>query len=464
MRLKHLQKLVRINVLRRQQYLNRATFYASYVLNRAVALLFFHRGNPSCKALTHLAGGRINEAAAIIKKIKPEIGILLEAHQNLAAVYPRILRQIKSNRPYIVFSLLTANLMFDETKFFALMPKIKINKLSAKTKAYYLYTSAFGYLREADMMSASQNASAALDLFKKSGYLFEEAQCYLLLAEIYRISCVNDIAQTMIESAIKIYRLQKLKLFEAQATAILGMLMLYENRIEEAEDKYIKALRLADTDKVCAEIYNQYALLDLAQKNMESAFKKARRAFNLHRKINNERGQAFSKQLIAHIYIDKQQHTKAAAAAEYAAKLYFAQSNYSAFAECLYLKARALCELEDYKKSEILLRQILDLHKNNSLNFHVANAYSLLGLIYIQTRDFQRAKVLFQQSLQLEQSNERCNGLVADYANLAVVETCYGNTDAARNNLQTALEFAQKTEDEELIKLITEKISPPINN
>ena len=147
-----------------------------------------------------------------------------------------------------------------------------------------------------------------------------------------------------------------------------------------------------------------------------------------------------------------------------AAQLYDEQENASARAECLYLEASALCKLHQDEKAEPLLRKILDYCAQKSLNFHTANAYSLLGLIYLRSRDLQRAKVLFQQSLHLEQSNERCPGLAADYANLALIESQTGNAGAARSNLEIALEYAQKTQDDELIKLISEKIPPASNN
>ena len=79
------------------------------------------------------------------------------------------------------------------------------NKLQTKSNAAPIVDLlAISYLQEGDMLSASEQASLALKLFKHQHFLFEEAQTYLLLAEIYRISCVNDIAQTMIESALKI--------------------------------------------------------------------------------------------------------------------------------------------------------------------------------------------------------------------------------------------------------------------
>lgn len=96
--------------------------------------------------------------------------------------------------------------------------------------------------------------------------------------------------------------------------------------------------------------------------------------------------------------------------------------------------------------------------RRHSLNFHIANAYSLLGLIYMQKQDLSRAKALLQQSLHLEQNHNRCTGLAADYTNLALIENLSGDKDAAGQNLQIALEYAQKTGDEELLELIKNKL------
>ena len=83
----------------------------------------------------------------------------------------------------------------------------------------------------------------------------------------------------------------------------------------------------------------------------------------------------------------------------------------------------------------------------------------MLGLIYLRKKDLQRAKVLLQQSLHLEQRHRRCEGLVSDYTNLALIENLAGNLDMAKENLQTAMEYAEQTGNIELTELIKNKIS-----
>ena len=72
----------------------------------------------------------------------------------------------------------------------------------------------------------------------------------------------------------------------------------------------------------------------------------------------------------------------------------------------------------------------------------------------MQKHDLSRAKALLQQSLHLEQNHNRCSGLATDYANLALVENLSGDFNAAAESQKIALEYALKTEDNDLIELI----------
>lgn len=460
-RFRHLQRLAVINVLRRQQKAEAPCFYATAVLQRAVSVLFCKSGREARTALAFLCGGRTGKAANYFRRRNPALSLLLAAHgENLAEIYPKIIRKktlLKKNQNFRIFAALIARTLFEENVFRELQRKVKISALPRSLRAYGEYAAAVCYLSEGDMLSASQQASAALDNFKKRNFIFEEARTYLLLAEIYRISCVNDIAQTMIESAQKIFNLYGLRLAEAGATASLGMLMLFENRYEEAEDKLQKALTLANS-VLGADIKNQLALLKIARKENSEAQKLVVTAIKEHRKFQNSRGEALGRQLRSHLSAARQDYAGAAADAETAAKLYLKQDNISAYAECLYMKAAAFCRLKKDTAAEKLLRNILELERQHRLNFHIANVYSLLGLIYLQRNDLPRARVLLQQSLHLEQRNERCPGLAADYVNLALIENLTGNSETAAEQLKIALEYAQKTANEELIALVNAKI------
>lgn len=70
-------------------------------------------------------------------------------------------------------------------------------------KADFLLLSALGELYQTDMYSASAHCSRALRLYQKNGFAWEEAECYMALAQIYRISGVFDVAFTMLREAKK---------------------------------------------------------------------------------------------------------------------------------------------------------------------------------------------------------------------------------------------------------------------
>ncbi len=457
LRTKHLVRLAQNHVLRRQQLMNKTTFYATYVIRKSALKLIFSFNKSAKTALIYLIGGRINKAVEYFKGQNEALSLLLSAHgESLPTICRKLLRQSKllKQNDVLIFTTQMTHLLFWEKDFLRLLARLPKKRLPAKLKAYHAYLSAFAYLQEADMLSASENASQALKLFKKYGYLFEEAQTYLLMTEIYRVSCIHDVAQVMGESALKIFAQQKLSILQAKATAILGTLMLFENRLEEAEDKLNKALLLTSARTIEADIYNQLSLLKLAQKHKKSALKMAQKALTLHQFHQNERGEAFSRQLLGHYYFNAGNAKKTVSYAKIAGQLYLKQQNFSAYVESLYLQARALCQLEKFEPAEKLLRLILEEDKKQSLNFHIAHAYSLLGLIYLHLRDLPRAKTMLRQSLQQEQRHERCSGLAADYANLSIIETLSGNIKNADDNLKLAKEYAQKTEDADLLKLI----------
>lgn len=461
MRFRHLKKLIQLNILRRRQLFREPQFFSTIVLDEASRKLFFSLKADARQALLSLAGGRTLKASVFFERKHYYLSLLLKAHNgSTAAIYKKLTaaRKKPKNNLIILSAAQMAHILFRDKDLRRLLEKTEEKHLSASLKAIRYYLLSFAYMQEGDMLSASEKASAALKLFKQKHYIFETAQTYLLLAEIYRISCVNDVAQTMIEAALKIYSTLKLNFFNAQTTALMGKLMLFENRLAEAEDKFDEALKLCRQNNFKADVLNQYALLRLAQKDEEAALKYAKQALRLHRSFENHRGEAFSRQLSGHFYLSSGNAKKAAAEADKAAALYFEQQNFSAYCESLYLQARSLCQIFNYDKAERILRRILEENQQHSLNFHIADAYSLLGLIYLHKRDLSRAKALLQQSLHLEQKHGRCTGLAADYTNLALIENMSGDKDAADKNLQIAIEYAQKTENEELLDLIKNKL------
>lgn len=459
-RLKHLQKLTRLRVMRRLQKSENAVFFSSEILNKCCKLLFYTFDKKAHKALCALSVGKVQKAAEYMQTTQPQMSILLAAHDDAIKAYKKISKQKTlwlKNKEYCVYLPLLAHLSFDNSAMHTAISKIDPQNLSKCNQAYYDYCAAYAYLFDGDMLSASQRGSAALEYFRKRKYSYEGFMCYLLLGEIYRLSCVNDVSQTMIETALKINKEQKMPQFYAKSVAALGMLMLFENRHEEAEDKLNMALEAAQSENLKADIHNQKALLYIAQNKLTAAQKELVSALDTFERLKNAHGMAFALQLQAQIYFNKKQYTKALKAAIAATALYEKNRNISALLECRYLSADILFRQEKFKKAEEILRQIIASDKKQKHNFHIANAYSLLGLIYLRQKNLQRAKVLLQQSLHLEQRHRRCEGLVSDYTNLAVIDILSGNRDAAADNMKIALEYARQTGNEELLALIEKK-------
>lgn len=463
MRIVFLQKLVRLNITKRQHWSGNDIFYSSSVLNRCCVRLFFSFNSEARAALAFLCGGRINKAVIFLQRQYPQEALMLNAHINAKQVYASIIKQKKkwyTSLDYAYFLALLAHVCGDGKTFasaFEKSQKPRSKRINSDSAAYWSYLSAVAYLAEGDMLSASQCASAALKYFQKIKYSYEAASCYLLLAEIYRISCVNDVAETMLNEALRIQREQNIPGFEAKTTTILGMLMVFENRFAEASELYQKAENMPIDNQLKADISNQKSLLYIAQNDWKNAQSALRSAQKFAPKSANPLSAALNLQLCAHLSFQKKHYSACIKQARQAASIYEKNANPSAYMECMYLSATALCRQQKYTAGESVLRHLLNLDKTCRHNFHIANVYNLLGLIYLQTGDLQRAKVLFQQSLYLEQSNRRCPGLAADYSNLALISEMNGNADEAAHNWELALEYAEKTDDGELIELLKKR-------
>jgi hypothetical protein len=73
LRLKYLQKISRINVLKRRQYAKTQNFYVAYVIEQSVKILFLEQGVEARRALADLSGGRINKAVKVLQSTHPEL-------------------------------------------------------------------------------------------------------------------------------------------------------------------------------------------------------------------------------------------------------------------------------------------------------------------------------------------------------------------------------------------------------
>ena len=124
----------------------------------------------------------------------------------------------------------------------------------------------------------------------------------------------------------------------------------------------------------------------------------------------------------------------------------------------MYLRASALSYIGKLDESEKVLRELIEKEKTHKSCFHIAGAYTLLGLVLLKKNEPERAKAFFNQALSKELCNDRKSGVAIDYANLAVVEKLQGNNDEAYKNLQKAIAQAEDID----VKLV-EKIKTMLN-
>lgn len=343
-----------------------------------------------------------------------------------------------------------------------IIEKIEGQKNNNYIKAIIYYIQSIAYTSGGDMLSASQRASSALRLFEKDKAFFEMAMVYLQLGTIYRVSATYDVAQCMFEAAQDIFAKMKLEIPRAISWANLGMLTAAQKRYEEAEEYFTKALEInSKCSNSCgkAEILNQIALMKTTQKKYSQALDLAQQAQSTHKQNNNIVGEALSWDIISYIKSGEQKYSEVIDTTTAAINLYNITNNTSAKYEMLFMQASAYFELGNYTKSEKILRNLIAQVDEHSSCFHVANVYNLLGLIFLQKNDLPKAKAFFMQAVQREERNERLSGAAVDYANLALIEQKCGNRKQAEKILNLALEYAQNSEDSNLIEQIKLQIN-----
>ena len=167
---------------------------------------------------------------------------------------------------------------------------------------------------------------------------------------------------------------------------------------------------------------------------------------------------AFVLEILCRIAHVEQKWKKTIQYAKEASSIYFKNYNYSAYFECEYLIAESNLNMGYANVAEKCLRKIINQEKSYKGCFHIANAYTLLGLLLLQKNDIKAAKSIFNQSLNLELCNERDIGIAIDYTNLAIVEQKCGNKEKAKENINIAIKYAKDLDQE-----LDEKIKDLLN-
>ena len=393
------------------------------------------------------------------------LGYALEAHFDFKNSKSELQKYVKTHNKDGLALLVLALIYdkeFDYVKLRQTLKNLVLCKLNKPQKISSLVLEARIDMQDSDMLSASKKLMLSIKIFKKYNLYFEEAASYVMLGEIYRISAFFDVSQTMYESAEKIYLSVSDSVRCADVKALKGLLMIAQERFDEAKDNFSECKKVFSKYKLnlkVAEILNQQALICILQNKYAKASDYANKALLIHKKYKNGQGQAFSFELLSLVFYKQRKYEDAIKMAESAMPLYVKLKNNSGFEDASFLAAQSYFAINKYEEAENLCRSIVKVHEKRSTCFHIANVYSLLGLIYIKMQDLSRATALFKQALNLEQCNERYSGAALDYANLAFIEKLAGRFDNALLNLKSALENAQKFEDSKLCTLIETQIN-----
>ena len=348
---------------------------------------------------------------------------------------------------------------FDFSSCFNLQKQIKPQNKT--DQARLLAIEAALSLYDGDLESASTKINSAITIFNKQKMYMEEAQAYMLCGIIYKACALFDPAQLMLQKSIDLFTQTGAKAKLAEALGNLGMLMVQQNRYDEADDCFNKALKMfasAKDKKGMVYVYNQISISYLIRNDLKSAKKYCKEA-QRHIIPSYRSGRALNSDIIAQIEAAQNKWKNVVKEAHEAEVLYKSAKNFSAMLEMMQLQAQALIKLKKDTKAEEILRNIIKKAKTKQTCFHIANAYNLLGVIFLEKGDSVRAKGLFNQALSTELYNERWCGAAIDYANIALTELRNGKKDEYIKNQKIALEYAKESGDEKLTKILEQRFS-----
>lgn len=462
----HFYRLAQKTFLKKNCSNNRETYFSSFYLRQAVLHLCKHGGKEAKHALVYLCVGRTGPAEKFFnkQKLKFYAAVLkgFKTPEEAVILLENLMKTEDCNREAVWGELMSLySLRKNRAGLQLALERFNEKKAQAYARAKYYYFRAAAGTENGDLLSASADCSAAVSLFRRQKAFYEEAETYLLSGILYRLSTIADVAQFMFDTAAKIFKFLGFAAGEALAYANLGMLMSMQNRFEEAEDFYLKGFDLCkknDRADIGAQITNQRGLNAFLSGKNNNAEKLLKKAHASHKKLNSPAGMAFSKEILGNIAFSRKDYDRSAVLAEEAKILYFKEKNTAAGLESFYLQALSLFELGKTEDAEAALRKIIAVADKTPSCFHRANAYNLLGLIYLKKNDLRRAKGLFQQSLDLEQISNRLSAIATDYANIGLIEFRRGNRKQALKTLQTALEYAEANQDNELAVILRQRI------
>ena len=384
------------------------------------------------------------------------------AMKSLAKNASLIRLMVQKNPQNLTLLLLDAEiclLLNKRSDFLHIIDQIILPKLCPLTlKAKYLHLSARAELYQTDMLSASTHASQALKIYQKKGYTYEEAECYLTLAQIYRISGVFDIAFTMLKEAKKIYKELKLTAKIAETEAYFGLTEIGRENYKPATEYLASAEKLCrknNLKQTYADICNWQGLAALLTKDYPLAHTKLTQAYTHTQSLATS---SFATEMLARLNLKQKKYKQALSLTDTALKLYQEQKHQAGIFETLYLKAEIYYIKKDYTTSRQILTALIKEKTPPSAIYYPANAYTLLGAVELKENNLSKARTLFKQAADLEHAQNRLKGAALDYNNLAELERLSGAEAKAQTYLTQALKYAEEIDDDELKSYLKAKL------
>lgn len=331
-------------------------------------------------------------------------------------------------------------------------------RMTRYERALYYYLKAQNDFFETDLESASFSCSRALRLYQKLGFVYEEAECYLLLAQIYRVTGIFDVAETMIKEADKRFTLLNINVKKAECKAYTGLIYFGREQYNIAAKYLAKGVSLAKNHKLyrtAADINNWLGLAFYMNKQIRLA---NRCFFTAFQNARTRACKTYAAEMIARIFYVRNNYPKALKYIQIAIDTSDVEVSLAGHLEKLYLKAEILFAQRQYDSCKKILNKIIKKKLSPTIPFYVANVYTLLGLVFLKENDIRQAKTLFKQAVDLEHGKNRLKGAAVDYNNLAEIAFREGNRDEAEKYLQQALLYAKQVEDEELMTYLKAKL------
>ena len=376
----------------------------------------------------------------------------------------KILEHIIKKEPQNIHLLLLLaklnHLLHRQNNFEHIIESIRLpHLLTRNIKAQYWQLTALNDLFQTDMLSASTNISKALKTYQKLKYSYEEAECYLILAQIYRISGVFDVAFTMLKEAKKIFKDLKIQAKIAETEAYFGLTEIGRENYKTAEEYLNSAAKICIKNKLnatLADIKNWQGLTAFLTQKHSIATDLFSQTLEL---TTNLPSLTFAAEMLARLSLKNKDFNLATKYVEKALSYAKQQKHRPAIFENLYLKAEIHYEQKNYAESRRILTEMIKEKNPPSAIYYPANAYTLLGLVEFMENNLSTAQTLFKQALDLEHAQNRLKGAAFDYNNLAELSKRSGNLPEAEKYLKQALKYAQEIDDKELSEYLQKKLN-----